>query len=274
MCLLQVVDIDEVNVDAAFERKIWDHHGRPKLHNYMRCLVGVCDSAGDGRTRTGLQEFVDDCWFNASLAERKQTLIEDFGAEASLALLLDCDSHSEAKEMLKKLFDSFLQAWSSSDSIGRVAKLSRLRSLQRLVELNEYVTTVEGGKGSLSQQELIHVWGSRLPTRHDTDADSWDYILTSRLALTRKFPQNLEVSSSAAKLYLSMSKVARRQGSLDVAEVYLQNAKKHGGTGLRCSISRAKIHVARSATCETNELRMAVCRSSIAFPECFSQYCS
>lgn len=240
----------------TFEKEVWEEDD--DLRDHIRCLVGLC---GTQSTKSSeLVEFVGDCWLNKKLSDRMQILKSRFGLEASLALLLRKQQGGargegdvvtsmdilDAKEMVKKEMERFLGEWGSSDGIGIIAKQRKLRVLQRVVELDEFISCVESGNGA---QDLVRAWSSRIPARHDNDHDAWNYILTSRGALLHLLSAQQpevqdEVGSSTTRLYLSMSRVARSQAMLSVAEPYLRAAQIRGGEELLCAISEAKLAMA------------------------------
>jgi hypothetical protein len=250
--------IEKDTSESIFEKRIWDRKYRTEMHTYMRCLLGLCTQ----KRKEGieLKEFVEDAWLDETgkLADRKQLLTDEFGIETCLALLLG-NKESAGKDLVRKGLGKFLAEWVSSDSIGVIAKRAKLRTLQRFVELGEYASTVEQQKDALSRPQLAQAWGSRVAGRNDTNCDAWDGILTSRLMLLEKLGAESNVNESINRLYLSMSRIARLQGSFDVSKIYLKNAEERAADHRQCAMTKAKLYVARCHASDAKDVAFKVC---------------
>ena len=114
--------------------------------------------------------------------------------------------------MINGALHGFLADWSASSESGQVARRSKIRFLQKVVELSEYN---EASDGVDKKRQLIRLWGTRLPSKAQLgDIESWDAILVSRLTLLRAMSVDPRVSEEAVETlrttYLAMSSLARR----------------------------------------------------------------
>ena len=89
----------------------------------------------------------------------------------------------DAKILINRYFEHFLDGWPSSSETGQVARRSKIRVLQNIVQILEYNEMGIDGKS----RQLMTLWGSRLPRKGQMgDAESWDAILVSRMVMLQK----------------------------------------------------------------------------------------
>jgi len=139
-----------------------------------------------------------------------------------------------------------------------MARRSKIRSLQKMVELQEYS---EAGEDVEKLRKLMKLWGSRLPHKAQLDdVESWDSILVSRLTLLRRVGCDQTLEKEADKIlhatYLSLSALARHRGNYAVADnmhtychISAQESKhsKHDlTTDLECRNNKLKIALAKA----------------------------
>ena len=126
----------------------------------------------------------------------------------------------QAKELINGAMNHFLADWSASSESGQVARRSKIRFLQKVVELSEYN---EASESVDKWRQLIRLWGTRLPSKAQLgDVESWDAILVSRLMLLRRMSINTDLADDAnatlGATYLALSSLARRRGNYTVAD--------------------------------------------------------
>ena len=126
----------------------------------------------------------------------------------------------QAKELINGAMNHFLADWSASSESGQVARRSKIRFLQKVVELSEYN---EASESVDKRRQLIRLWGTRLPSKAQLgDVESWDAILVSRLMLLRRMSINADLADDAnatlRSTYVALSSLARRRGNYTVAD--------------------------------------------------------
>ena len=162
-----------------------------------------------------------------------------------------------AKGLINGALHGFLADWSASSESGQVARRSKIRFLQKVVELSEYN---EASDGVDKKRQLIRLWGTRLPSKAQLgDIESWDAILVSRLVLLRRMSISAELADDAdatlRATYLALSSLARRRGNYTVADRMLECCRAAGAS------SGADDEMARSLKMRSVELKLALAKA-------------
>ena len=208
---------------------------------------------------------IEEIWFTdegsaddpRSHKSKKIILREEFEHQASLALLI-CNppNRVQAKELINGALSRFLLDWSSSSETGQTARRGKIRHLQKVVELLEFN---EAGDDLEKLQQLMKLWGSRLPRKSQLgDIESWDSILVSRLTLLRGMSVDPRLSDEAVrtlrKTLLAMSSLARRRGNFEVADKMLQQTDLLG-------VEPGRMKDAESFNARSNALKLALAKA-------------
>ena len=215
--------------DDSFDDEIWKRDHRRLLHLHISQLVSRCSVTPpkrNGQSSLEWREFtqlVERVWIDpdGSFTDRKSILEQEFEHETALGLIVaEKPSRVPAKELINGALNRFLSDWASSSETGQVARRSKIRELQKVVELLEYIET---GDDLEKQRRLMRYWESRLPRKAQMgDVESWDTILLSRLALLQRISSDERLRDDAQPTlratYLAMSALARRRGNYDVAD--------------------------------------------------------
>ena len=171
------------------------------------------------------------CTLTCKCARYWSNCFHDIQHETALALLTNKTTERvQAKELINRAMNHFLADWSASSESGQVARRSKIRFLQKVVELSEYN---EASESVDKWRQLIRLWGTRLPSKAQLgDVESWDAILVSRLMLLRRMSINADLADDAndtlRATYLALSSLARRRGNYTVADRMLACCR---GTG-------------------------------------------
>ena len=243
--------------------KIWEPDQRKELGLYLRCLIGKAgqeafsvQERGDVESAATMSRIVFDNLFDPSgkLEMKRQALESDFVPEAALGLLLDKkqlkDNRFEivktGKDLVHKGYHKFLEKWSYSGSIGAVVKKKMLRSVQNLVELEEFFELSSSMQPSVENcKALLTSWDRRLPLKEIDDSNQWTQILSGRLALLPqiKAPKiQAALDSSISATYLALANLARRRGNLTAALAWIEKGEAvYGKKNLLLHIGRLKL---------------------------------
>jgi len=139
-----------------------------------------------------------------------------------------------------------------------VARRSKIRSLQKMVELQEYS---EAGEDVEKLRKLMKLWSGRLPRKTQSgDVESWDSILVSRLTLLRRVGCDKTLEDEADKTlratYLSLSALARRRGNYTVADSMHTCCKTSAHES-----KHSKHDIATALECRSNALKIALAKA-------------
>jgi hypothetical protein len=183
--------------------------------------------------------------------------------ETALALLANkTPERVQAKELINGAMNHFLADWSASSESGQVARRSKIRFLQKVVELSEYN---EASESVDKWRQLIRLWGTRLPSKAQLgDVESWDAILVSRLMLLRRMSINADLADDAnatlRATYLALSSLARRRGNYTVADCMLACCRGTVQGQAARSGGRADDEMAKLLEMRNVELKLALAK--------------
>ena len=226
--------------------QIWQPDKRKELGLYLGSLIGKAGKEAfadkenkDTESGSKLSRMVFDNLFDTSgkLEMKRKALESDFIGETALGLLLDSKQLRDSRfeivktglELVRKGYENFLEKWSYSESIGSVVKRRMLRSLQQLVEIEEFLNLSNTAQQPVEKwKELLNNWDRRSPRREVDDSNQWSQILSFRLAML----PNLRASKAQELLvrclsttYLTLAALARRRGNFFVASLWIKKAE-------------------------------------------------
>ncbi|TWW70550.1 DNA-dependent protein kinase catalytic subunit [Takifugu flavidus] len=129
-----------------------------------------------GERDQSLLSFTDEAM---SVEERKDLLESQYSQELGLLYILQED-YDRASYYTNYAFELFIQNYSSVDSLMTQSRLTMLKSVQALTEIQEFLLFVKGGVSVSSVKQLIGRWTERYPDPTVDPMSLWDDIVTSR----------------------------------------------------------------------------------------------
>ncbi|XP_004680100.1 PREDICTED: DNA-dependent protein kinase catalytic subunit [Condylura cristata] len=146
-----------------------------------------------GEGDQSLLTFIDE----AVNKDIQKAIIElHYSQELSLLYILQ-DDVDRAKYYVDKCIDVFMQNYSSIDVLLHKSRLTKLQSVQTLIEIQEFINFI-GKEGNLSSQvplkRLLNTWTNRYPDAKMDPMNIWDDIITNRCFFLSKIEEKLNFS--------------------------------------------------------------------------------
>uniref|UniRef100_A0A8C7C032 DNA-dependent protein kinase catalytic subunit n=1 Tax=Neovison vison TaxID=452646 RepID=A0A8C7C032_NEOVI len=137
-----------------------------------------------GEADQSLLTFIDE----AVNKELQKALIElHYSQELSLLYLLQ-DDVDRAKYYIENCIQNFMQNYSSIDVLLHRSRLTKLQSVQTIIEIQEFISFISK-QGNLSSQaplkRLLNTWTNRYPDTKMDPMNIWDDIITNRESKAR-----------------------------------------------------------------------------------------
>ncbi|KAG0050163.1 hypothetical protein BGZ83_005055 [Gryganskiella cystojenkinii] len=265
----------EQNMMSDLEGKseeVWDEaYQDPYLRYYLTCYTKMIDGkVDDGMLElwsadmpNPLFKFIDDA-MNHPL--HNHILTSQYQPELALAAVLRQD-FKQASHYVRRSFDRFLSVWSNLHPLSEKPRLHELSGLQRMVELEEFLESINVAlRGSVQDPltPLLSKWENRFPGKTTDTMITWNNVLDDRdlmirrlegqLKLTRS--QDQEVARHRINNYKHMGSAAREQGNHFVAETCLRKMQDLRAPSYEISQSQVKLALEK-ATIELDGVRKA-----------------
>ncbi|XP_044600073.2 DNA-dependent protein kinase catalytic subunit [Equus asinus] len=146
-----------------------------------------------GEGDQSLLTFIDE----AVSKELQKVLVElHYSQELSLLYILQ-DDVDRAKYYIENCIRIFMQSYSSIDVLLERSRLTKLQSLQTLIEIQEFISFISK-QGNLSSQiplkRLLKTWTNRYPDAKMDPMNIWDDIITNRCFFLSKIEEKLTLS--------------------------------------------------------------------------------
>nr|XP_055174250.1 DNA-dependent protein kinase catalytic subunit isoform X3 [Nyctereutes procyonoides] len=143
-----------------------------------------------GEADQSLLTFIDE----AVNKELQKALIElHYSQELSLLYILQ-DDIDRAKYYIENCIQIFMQNYSSIDVLLHRSRLTKLQSVQTMIEIQEFISFISR-QGNLSSQaplkRLLKSWTNRYPDARMDPVHIWDDIITNRCFFLSKIEEKL-----------------------------------------------------------------------------------
>ncbi|XP_044937720.1 DNA-dependent protein kinase catalytic subunit isoform X2 [Mustela putorius furo] len=143
-----------------------------------------------GEADQSLLTFIDE----AVNKELQKALIElHYSQELSLLYILQ-DDVDRAKYYIENCIQNFMQNYSSIDVLLHRSRLTKLQSVQTIIEIQEFISFISK-QGNLSSQaplkRLLNTWINRYPDTKMDPMNIWDDIITNRCFFLSKIEEKL-----------------------------------------------------------------------------------
>ncbi|XP_053516892.1 DNA-dependent protein kinase catalytic subunit isoform X2 [Artibeus jamaicensis] len=143
-----------------------------------------------GKDDQSLLTFIDE----AVNKELQKSIIElHYSQELSLLYILQNDV-DRAKYYIENCIQNFIQSYSSIDVLLHRSRLTKLQSVQTLIEIQEFISFINK-QGNLSSQvplkRLLKTWTNRYPDAKVDPMNIWDDIITNRCFFLSKIEEKL-----------------------------------------------------------------------------------
>ncbi|XP_048576196.1 DNA-dependent protein kinase catalytic subunit isoform X3 [Nematostella vectensis] len=236
-------DLDKIWTDTYLQ----EHY----LPFIMRSSIKlICE----GEERPCFLEFLRHSMMNE---ERKAFLESRYGDDLALLFILR-DDYGRARYHVTNCFQAFLKDWSGLSSMMVSSRASKLQSIQKITEMQEFLEFVvkeENFCGTGALEDLFSRWSVRFPNSKLHPISVWDDVITNRSVYMSKFfarfemvngggsrPDSMDVDGEwscpsvdalreritreEVALQLKMVQAAREQSNFPVAHRYLRESLK------------------------------------------------
>ncbi|KAF7728429.1 hypothetical protein EC973_006107 [Apophysomyces ossiformis] len=215
----------EVEIEHDYEL-LWHPQVRdPYLGYFLRSLVklreGYMTEQGDYVTWTKetpnpMYQFIRDASQTASKLEH---LIHHYPCEMALASIYQED-YDQSRYYVRTAFDSFLSDWTSLQPLSYKSRLAKLTELQRIVELEDFLSvTAEIQRSSANTRSIekyIYPLLRRFPDAKLDAMDVWDDVIDSRMAFMDTL-ESLTKSSETLASVRELTKLGRKNSLMKMA---------------------------------------------------------
>ncbi|EDO34280.1 predicted protein, partial [Nematostella vectensis] len=226
-------DLDKIWTDTYLQ----EHY----LPFIMRSSIKlICE----GEERPCFLEFLRHSMMNE---ERKAFLESRYGDDLALLFILR-DDYGRARYHVTNCFQAFLKDWSGLSSMMVSSRASKLQSIQKITEMQEFLEFVvkEGKLLKKTLEDLFSRWSVRFPNSKLHPISVWDDVITNRrifgLTVCVYRPDSMDVDGEwscpsvdalreritreEVALQLKMVQAAREQSNFPVAHRYLRESLK------------------------------------------------
>ncbi|XP_077979786.1 DNA-dependent protein kinase catalytic subunit-like [Glandiceps talaboti] len=236
------VNIDD-NSPADLE-KIWsdtyyqEHYLPYVIRSKLKLLL-------EGEDNQDLLTFID----NSIRHRERKALLENRYCEELAMLYLRQDDHDRAKYYTANCIQTFLEDWSGTDTLLASIRSSKLQSLQKLAEMQEFLSFITKERDFDDQRlvtELIDKWSKRLPDVKKDSIKIWDDVVTNRCFYLEKVLEKADVTQTDSEsmevdedislfdrcsrekiaMQLKLGDSALQQSNFGVTEKYLKVANE------------------------------------------------
>ncbi|KAF9419367.1 hypothetical protein BGZ94_009435, partial [Podila epigama] len=269
-------DILEQNMMMDMENDssvVWtEDYIDPYLHYYLTCYTKLVD----GRTEDGMLEswtadnpnpLFDFLHKAMNDAGRRQILTSQYQAELAVASVIERD-FKQASHYVRMSYDRFLSNWSSLHPLSDKPRLHELAGLQRVVELDEFLNSVDQAQKSANANPLLPLlgkWENRYPGKTTDSIVTWNNVVDDRKLMIRRLGEWTQLSGREEKKVLShqihyqkrLAAAARSQGNFFVAEKGISAMEDLGASKYDLYETEFKVSLAK-AEAETDRTQQAL----------------
>ncbi|XP_041824461.1 DNA-dependent protein kinase catalytic subunit [Melanotaenia boesemani] len=154
------------------------------LHHMIRSMLKQLQL---GDTDQTLLSFIDKAM---KVEERKKLLETHHSQELSLLYILQED-YDRARFYTSNAMQTFMESYSSVDTLLTQSRLTILQSVQALTEIQDFLFFIKGDVSVSSLKRLIRSWTDRFPDARVDPVNVWDDIITSRCFFLDKIREKL-----------------------------------------------------------------------------------
>ena len=185
-----------------------------------------------GREDPSFDRFIE----NSFLEDIRRTILETHYSEQLALYFLAKNNIDRAKHYVQLSVENFALLWSGLPDLQPFSRASKLRTLQRLVEMSEFINFVSDRDNLLKTENLdrlLRRWHDRLPDKKMDPLSVWSDVITNRSfylqALLERYEMSDKIDQVESQLtnevlssYLSIAEAASVQANFSVASHFTQ----------------------------------------------------
>ena len=161
----------------------------------------------------------------------RRTILETHYSEQLALYYLVKNNIDRAKHYVQQSVQNFAQVWSGLPDLQPFSRASKLQTLQRLIEMNEFINFVSDRDNLLntdSLDRLLRRWHDRLPDKKMDPLSVWSDVITNRSFYLQSLLERYEMSDKIDQVesqltnevlssYLSIAEAASAQANFSLA---------------------------------------------------------
>ncbi|KAF9205542.1 hypothetical protein BGZ49_003876 [Haplosporangium sp. Z 27] len=267
-CLEHLGDWDylEANMMSDLDndpQELWtDEYQDPYMHYYLTSYTKLWEGKRDDEmlelwstdNPNPLFQFIDDAMNNPS---HRQLLTTQYQPELALTAVIRKD-FKQASHYVRRSYDRFLSVWSNLHPLSEKPRLHELANLQRIVEMEEFLGSVDAALRTNSEDvltPLILKWDQRFPGTSTDTMVTWGNVLDDRKLMIQRLDEYLPhsrkneliVSKHRIESFMQMSEAARNQGNFYVANTCIASMQQLQASPHDIYYSQFKLDMAKAS---------------------------
>ncbi|KAF9116341.1 hypothetical protein BGX27_003334 [Mortierella sp. AM989] len=266
-CLEHLGDWDylEANMMSDLDndpQELWtEDYQDPYLHYFLTSYIKLVDGKREDEMLelwsidkpNPLFQFVDDAMNNP---QHRQILVAQYQPELALTAVIRKD-FKQASHYVRRSYDRFLSVWSNLHPLSEKPRLHELANLQRIVEMEEFLGSVDAALRAPSGDSLTSLllkWGRRFPDTSTDTMITWSNVLDDRKLMIQRLDEHLPyskkneiiVSKHRIHSFMKMSAAARDQGNFYVANTCIASMQQLQASSYDIYYNRMKLDLAKA----------------------------
>ncbi|KAI6646753.1 DNA-dependent protein kinase catalytic subunit [Oopsacas minuta] len=188
-----------------------------------------------GRKDNSFDQFIKNSFQN----DLHRSILETHYSEQLALYYLVKNNVDRAKHYVQYTVQNFAQVWSSLPDFQPYSKAGKLQTLQRLVEMNEFINFVSDRENYLNTDNLdrlLRRWHNRLPDKKMDPLSVWSDVITNRSFYLQTILEKYEISekidlvesqltNEVLSSYLSIAEAASTQANFSLAAHFIKQVE-------------------------------------------------
>ncbi|KAI1315202.1 hypothetical protein EDD11_001140 [Mortierella claussenii] len=266
-CLEHLGDWDylEANMMSDLDndpQELWtEDYQDPYLHYFLTSYIKLVEGKREEEMLemwtpeqpNPLFQFLDEAMNNPS---HRQILTTQYQPELALAAVMRKD-FKQASYYVRRSYDRFLSVWSNLHPLSEKPRLHELANLQRIVEMEEFLTGVDEVLRTSKAnplEPLLSKWGRRFPGKSTDTMVTWNNVLDDRKLMVQRLEdhipysrkQEMLVTNHRIQSFMNMSAAAREQGNFYVAKTCISSMQQLQAPSYDIYYSQLKLDLAKA----------------------------
>ncbi|KAG0005263.1 hypothetical protein BGZ65_011584, partial [Modicella reniformis] len=264
-CLEHLGDWDylEANMMSDLDndpKELWtEDYQDPYLHYFLTSYIKLAEGKREeemlepwtAENPNPLFQFVDDAMNNPA---HRQILTTQYQPELAMTAVIRRD-FKQASHFVRRSYDRFLAIWSRLHPLSEKPRLHELAGLQRIVEMEEFLESVDGALRASTTDcltPLISKWNNRFPEKTRDTMITWNNVLEDRKLMIQRledhymFSRKQEISRHRIRSFMQMSSAARDQGNFYVAKTCITSMEQLKAASYTLYDSELKLDLAKA----------------------------
>ncbi|KAG0303333.1 hypothetical protein BGZ98_006787, partial [Dissophora globulifera] len=266
-CLEHLGDWDylEANMMSDLDNdtsELWtEQYQDSYIHYYLSSYIKLADGKHEdemsvpwsAENPNPLFQFVDEAMNNPA---HRQILVTQYQPELAMTAIIRKDL-KQASHYVRRSYERFLSIWSNLHPLSEKPRLHELSSLQRIVEMEEFLGSADVALRAPSTDPLtplISRWDRRFPGKSTDTMITWGDVIDDRRLMIQRLEdhlpysrkQELSVSKHRIHGFIEMAAAAREQGNFYVAQRCIDSMQRLSAPSYDLHHSQLKLELGKA----------------------------